>query len=564
MVRIPPSSIRRLRPLALLLAALPSGSIALAQVGASAAPPAPTQTTSPVAADIRQNGGRLVLVLPFDNKSGQPNLGWIGDSFPYTLDQRLTSAGFLTISRDDRQYALDHLGLPVGFRPSRATTIRIAQTLDADYVIVGSYNVINAGTNAGRITVQAQVLDVNNLRMSAPLEDSSELTRLFDVENAIAWKIAQKMDPHFAVAEQTFLAAAGGVKLSSFENYVRGTSASTADERLKRLKAAVAETPNYSAALLALGKEQYAAREYDDADATLAKIQPTDRVALEAGYYLGLTRFNSAKYEEAASAFAFVASRLPLPEVVNDQGVANSRQGKDATPLFEQVIAADPNDADYHFNLAVSLLGRNDIAGATREVQTALKLHSTDPEATELLARLQSTHGVVSTLKATIGAGGFDPTTRIRRTWSEASFRQAAFELDQMRAVRMATLPPAEQATQYAQLGQEYLAQGLIPEAEQEFHTALSADPKSAAAHAGLAMVREHSGANDEARAEAQSSLKLAPNVSAYLVLARLDLQAGVLAASAADVASALRLEPANSAALGMKTALASRGQVLP
>ncbi|MGH9595998.1 MAG: tetratricopeptide repeat protein, partial [Edaphobacter sp.] len=80
-----------------------------------------------------------MLVLPFDNRTGQTSLAWIGDSFPDTLNQRLTSAGFLTITRDDRQYALDHLGLPVDFRPSRATTIRIAQTLDADFVIVGSY-----------------------------------------------------------------------------------------------------------------------------------------------------------------------------------------------------------------------------------------------------------------------------------------------------------------------------------------------------------------------------------------------------------------------------------------
>ena len=103
-----------------------------------------------------------MLVLPFDNRSGQTNLAWVGDSFPDTLNQRLTSVGFLTITRDDRQYALDHLGLPVDFRPSRATTIRIAQTLDADFVIVGSYTV-----NNGRIAVQAQVLEVNKLRLSA-------------------------------------------------------------------------------------------------------------------------------------------------------------------------------------------------------------------------------------------------------------------------------------------------------------------------------------------------------------------------------------------------------------
>jgi tetratricopeptide (TPR) repeat protein len=547
--------------LAILLAATATPRIQ-AQVGTSA--PAADAAKSGSAADIRQPGGRLVLVLPFDNRSSQSNLNWIGDSFPYTLDQRLTSAGFLTISRDDRLYALEHLGLPDDFRPSRATTIRIAQTLDADYVVVGSFHVSNPGTSASRIEVQAQVLEVNQLRMSPPLTDSAELPRLFDVENAIAWKVAQRMDPHFAVAEQTFLAAAGGVRLSSFEDYIRGTSAPTSDERLKRLEAAVAETPTYTAALIALGKEQYAAREYEAAAATLAQVPPTDRQALEAGFYRGLARFNIAKYAEAETAFAFVATRLPLPEVVNDQGVAASRQGKDAAPLFLQVIAADPNDADYHFNLAVALLGRNDIAGATHEVQAALKLHSDDPEATELLTRLQATHGSTANLKSILAADGFDPTTRIRRTWSEASFRQAAFQLDQMRAIQMAALPPAQQAVKYADLGNGYLAQGLIPEAEQEFHTALTADPRSATAHAGIAQVRERSGSPDEARAEAQASLTLSPNVAAYLVLARLDLQAQQLPAAATDVSNALRVAPKDPAALGMKSTLEARGQSVP
>jgi tetratricopeptide (TPR) repeat protein len=521
-------------------------------------------TSGKTAADIRQQAGRLVLVLPFDNRSGQSNLNWIGDSFPYTLNQRLSSAGFLTISRDDRMYALEHLGLPEEFRPSRASTIKIAQTLDADYVVVGSFTVADPGTPQSRIEVQAQVVEINQLRISEPIKEANTLPQLYDVENALAWQVARRMDPHFAVAEQTFLGAAGGVKLSSFENYIRGTGASTPDERLKRLQAAVAETPNYAPALLALGKEQYADRQYESAAATLAKVPAGDRLALEAGFYRGLARFNIAKYAEAQTAFAFVASRLPLPEVVNDQGVAASRQGQDAVPLFQQVIAADPNDADYHFNLAVGLLGRGDIAGAMHEVQAALKLHVDDPEATELLSRLQAAHGSTANLKTVMSAGGFDPTTRIRRTWSEASFRQAAFQLDQMRALQMATLPPVEQAVQYAQLGGQYLAQGLIPEAEQEFQTALKADPKNAAAHAGIAEVRERTGATDEARKQADASLKLSPNVSAYLVLARLEMQGANLAASANDVAGALKLEPKNAAALAMKAALAARGQPVP
>ncbi len=516
----------------------------------------PTFAQSP---DEPKEPGRLILVLPFENHTGQPNLQWIADSFPDTLNKRLNSAGFLTITRDDRQFALDHLGFPADFRPTHATTLRIAQTLDADFVVLGSFNIQNA-----RIQVQAQVLAVNKLSLSAPLVDSSELPRLFDVENAIAWKVARQIDPHFSVAQQTFLAASGGVRLTAFENYIRGLSAPTEADRIKRLQAAVTEEPTYEAALLALGKSQYAARQYLEAAATLAKVPRTARAALEANFYLGLARFNAAKYAEAESAFAFVASRLPLPEVVNNQGVATSRQNRDAGALFQRASTADPNDADYHFNLAVSLMRRGDATAAIHELEAALKLHPADPEATELRARTVAARVSGPALKAAVETGGFEPLERIRRTYSEASFRQAAFQLDQMRALHLAALPPAEQAAAYTQQGQDYLAQGLIPESELQFQSALAADPRSANAHAGLAQVREQSGSPEEARKEAIASLNLKPTPAAYLILARLDLQANQLSASAADVQKALNLDPTNSAAKGVATALKSRGQSLP
>ena len=507
-------------------------------------------------------GGRVILVLPFENRSGQAALDWIGDSFPDTLNQRLQSAAFLTISRDDRHFALEHLGLPTDFKPSRATTIRIGQTLDADFIVVGNFTIKDK-----RIAVQAQILRVNKLSLSAPQTDSSELSRLLDVENAIAWKIAREIDPHFNVAQQTFLAASNGVKLSSFENYIRGLDAGTPQERIKRLQAAVQETPTYSAALLALGQAQFAQRDYDHAAATFAKIPPTDRRSLEAEFFLGLARFNTAKYAEAEAAFTFVASRLPLPEVVNNQGVSMSRQGHDGTALFQRAVAADPNDADYRYNLATSLLGRGDTKGALREVTQALKLRPADNEAADLKARLAS--GRLLPASVTPAAGGSAANSpeflaRVRRTYSEASFRQAAFQLDQIRNLRMATLPPAERAKQYTQLGNDYLVQGLLPEAEQEFQAAIASDASDASGHAGLAQIREQSGSPAEARAEAETSLKLAPNVVAYLVLARLELREKELAASAADVSSALRLDPKNSAAQGMRQALQARGQSIP
>jgi Tfp pilus assembly protein PilF/TolB-like protein len=510
-------------------------------------------------------GGRVVLVLPFDNHSGDASLNWIGDSFPDTLNKRLTSAGFLTISHDDRQFAYDHLGLPADFRPTRATTIRIAEQLDANYVVIGSYNVVpgsGGGKSSSKITIQAKVLSIDVLRLSSAVEDSAELIRLFDAENAVAWKVAGVIDAHFSVSEQTFLGAPGGVPLPAFEDYIRGINATTDAERLKRLQNAVSQVPNYPAALLELGKEQYAQRDFDGAAATLGKVPKNDRLALEANFYLGLADFNSANYAGAQTAFAFVATRLPLPEVVNDEAVAVSRQSKDSVELFQKASDADPTDEDYHYNLAIAMFRRGDTAGAAREAAAALKLKPADNEAVELRAQLKK---VASGTKLNADAdNGFSPLERIRRNYSETGFRQVAFQLDQMRAIRLAMLPADQRATEYTQLGREYLSEGLLPEAETQFQDALQASPNSADAHAGMAQLREASGDPVKARDEAKTSMIMKPNTAALLVLARLDLADKQLAACAQDLSQALKLDPKNADAIALKLVVQQRGQTVP
>ncbi len=509
-------------------------------------------------------GGRVVLVLPFDNHSGNASLNWIGDSFPDTLNKRLNSAGFLTISHDDRTFAYEHMGLPADFKPTRATTIRMAQVLDANYVILGSYSVQAEAGNGGanRITIQAKVLSIDSLRLSQAIEDSAELARLFDAENAVAWKVAGVLDPHFSASEQTFLAAQGAVSLPAFEDYIRGTNAGSDTEKLKRLESAVALAPTYADALLALGKEQYAERKFDAAAATLAKVPKTDRLALEANFYLGLARFNSADYSGAQKAFEFVAGRLPLPEVVNNEGVAVSRLGKDAVAEFQRASQADPSDEDYHYNLAVAMFRRGDTVGATLEVNAALKLKPSDNEAAELLSQLKAAPAG-ERLNASADSG-FSPLERIRRSYSETGFRQAAFQMDQLRAARMATLPAGQRAVEYTQLGRQYLAEGLLPEAETQFQFALAASPNSAEAHAGMAQLREASGDPAKARDEAKTSLIMKPNAAALLVLARLDLADKNFAASADDVSRVLKMEPANAEAIALRMVLQEHGQSVP
>ena len=133
-----------------------------------------------------------------------------------------------------------------------------------------------------------------------------------------------------------------------------------------------------------------------------------------------------------------------------------------------------------------------------------------------------------------------------------------------MEEQRMATLPPEKRAAAFNEAGMRFFNQGLILEAEREFQSALAAESDNADARAGLALVREHEGDAKEARVQATESLKTKANVTAYLVLGRLDLQANQKPAAAADVSSALKLEPQNAAARTLKQQIESKGQSVP
>ena len=452
------------------------------------------------------------------------------------------------MSRADRLYALDHLGLPQGFQPSRASEIRLAQTLDADSIVVGSY--LTDGTG---IVAEARLVNVPDLRMSEPVTARGEMRDLMAVFDALAWKLTRQLDPSFSQPEGTFVAASANVRLEAFEQYIRGISEADQEERLRHLNTATLLSPDFTKAWMALGREEFAAQQYEKAAAALAKVNGKDADGLEAGFYRGLGLLFSGDYPKAEAAFDAVAQVLPLAEVLNNQGVAVSRQGHDGSGFFRQAIAADPNDADYHFNLAVSLK-RQKSPEAAGELAECLKLRPSDTEAQALDAAWKEPAAAAAN-----GEAKPEPIERIERNFDAVAFRQAALTLEQMEGARLAALPAHERAVKLAAQAKDYLDRGLLLEAERLFQSAEAADSTVAEAHAGLALVRERTGDIDEARKEAHASLELAPSADAYLVLARLDLSGGHLDEAKQETDEALKLEPENKAALAERRLIAAK-----
>ena len=505
--------------------------------------------------------GQTVAVIPFENRSNAPGLQWISESFPEVLQERLVSPGIYVLSRDDRLRAYDRMGIPAAVIPSRATLYRIAEQLDADAVVLGRYSF-----DGRTFTATTQLLDMRRERLSPEMTESGPLVQLISIQNALGWDLLHALRPDLRVTKEAYVSSAPAIRLDAFENYVRGVTDSAAEEQIRHFREAIRLSPYYPEALLQLGKVYYRQREYDQAISVLGRLQQADPLAREANFYLGLSAYYQGDFPRAENAFAFVAARMPLPEVYNNLGVAQSRRGeKTAIESFQKASDTDPNDADYHFNLATAMYRAGDTAGASRQLRQVLALRPEDAEAKSLLDSVNSES--ISRIQKSTTPKIHQPLERIRVNYQEAAFQELAFKLGEAAEQKLSKSAPKPHAQYHIDRGQQFLNQGFVIEAERELREAVTLDGPNPSAHLGLAQALEANG-DPGARAEAEAALRLRPSAEAYLVLSRLDLRENKTDAAAEEVDQALRLDPNNAQALALKQAvaakLAEKAQPLP
>ena len=476
--------------------------------------------------------GRTLVVIPFENASPTPGLEWLGESFPETFHEQLNSPVLYVASRDERLRAYDRQGVPAGIHASRATLYRLAEQMDVDYAVLGSYKYDGA-----RLTAIAQLLDMRAQKLSPAATESALLADLGNLQSALAWDLLRPNRTDFSVPKDKYIASVRPVRLDALENYIRGMLATTAEEKVQHYREAVRRNPEYAQAWLELGKTYYAQRAYEPAVAALGQVQQSSvvsgvmsgAVAREAGCISVSPPPLTGDFAKSESAFAFVAARLPLAEVYNNLGVVAARRGqRKAVDYFDKAIQNDPSEPDYHFNLGVTLTQVGDRVGAARELHTALDHRPNDAEAKMLLDSLT----IIPT--TTPGSGGIVPSSatskapveRIKRNYEEDAFRQMTTQMGSWAEERFARSDPRAHARFHLELGKELLAHGFAAEAEAEFRHAAAVDPSSPAPLTALAAaLAENNDARGEARAQAEAALRIRESADAYLILARLDLR---------------------------------------
>ncbi len=151
----------------------------------------------------------------------------------------------------------------------------------------------------------------------------------------------------------------------------------------------------------------------------LPKCRATTRAAARRISIFGLCEYQLGHFEKAAEAFRTAAESVPLTEVLNDLGAAESRRDQHvALDYFRKAAEADPSDADYHFNYAVALVRKGDFSAAQHQLREGLSRNPEDAEADRLLQTIVTTHAAPATL----------PLPRIKRNYEESGYRQPGGE----------------------------------------------------------------------------------------------------------------------------------------
>ena len=369
-----------------------------------------------------------VLALPFFNHSDSANLDWIGESIAETIGDSLTSEGVLVLDRATRLEAYRRLALRPSAEITHASIIKIGESLDAGVVVYGFYELLPATGNTpskGSLRVTARLLDLKHTRQGPPFGESGALEDLAALEVRMGWQVLAFLHPKTAPSEEEFLKARPPVRIDAVENYVRGLLAVSAEQRNRFFTQAARLDEHYSQPCFQLGKSYWEKKDYKTAASWLERAARSDPHYLEAQFFLGLCRFYSGDFNGAEKAFQTVAGSVPLNEVFNNLGAAQSRLNKtaDALASFQKALDGDPADPDYRFNMGYVAWHAGHFDEAAASMRASLDRSPNDPEATMLLGHAIAREGPRA------GDTRLEGRERLKTNYDEAAYRQLQAEL---------------------------------------------------------------------------------------------------------------------------------------
>jgi predicted Zn-dependent protease len=293
---------------------------------------------------------------------------------------------------------------------------------------------------------------------------------------------------------------------------------------------------------------------------------------VEAVFATGVCRLLLGQPDHAEEVFTSLQGALKnnmvsgadLPEILNDLAIARARQGKTAAAQtdFRRAAELDPDEDGYPFNLGLLALQTNDASAAAGYFREAAEREPDNPEDRALLILSLEKAGKQTeadqereAANETFGPKGLpaihldaknESVARLHRIKTELDVTALRAEIESAESTPRAAASASSSDTPvtHVRRGRQELSAGHADAAEKEFRAVLAADPRSAAAHRGLAEIDRRQGKMDDAVKELQASLEARDSAVVRTMLAKIYLEQKKPDLARAEVEKALKLAP--------------------
>ena len=329
-----------------------------------------------------------VTVVPPEGPGGAP-AGWIGAAVAEVLPRALQRLGVPATPGIDRRRAQEALGVSSAVA-TRATAIRVAESLGAARLVVGSWE-----QRGDELTLSLRLLDTRRGALSAPLVATAPLESLGRSIHALAWDVALAGSRAPGGARDALLRAADAAPFGALRALGEGLASSDVAARVAGARRALALHPGYDEAALALARLHVDGGSFEEAREAAARVTPESPFAREARFLGGVALLGLGRYREADVLYAGLTSAQATAAALGNRALARLRDSpaSGASTLLRQAVEAQPASVDLPFNLGWALLIEGDAEAAAFWLRGAVRRDPGDAQGRLLLSWALSASG---------------------------------------------------------------------------------------------------------------------------------------------------------------------------
>ncbi|MBA2339506.1 MAG: tetratricopeptide repeat protein [Pyrinomonadaceae bacterium] len=553
-----------------------------------------TPTANAQAASARD----VVVVLPFENTSSQPEYNWVGESFADALSELLNVPGLAVVSSDERGMAYQRLRLPLTVVPTRATAIKLAREAKATLVVIGTYNVSPAQgeRTQAELLGTARVIRVNEGRWTGemmadgnwawqPYDFGGALQTLQSMQGRLAYQMLYQRDKALAFSLNQFVERATKVPPRAFESYMKGIMTDDAEKRSNYLQNAMREYAKanagatYAQASFELGQHYFKQGDWKRAAEYFSNLQKRDRHFAEAAFYSALAYYRQGDLVRALGALLPLTTDTPLTGIYNNAGAISVQAARlekkpeerarlltQAVGFLQRAAESTPDDPFVRFNYAYALFLSGKSTEAADQLRPVITNDPRDGAAYYLFAKSLARAG-----NAEAAAAADNEARRYLQSYAkwEAEWQKSQttpdlnvrlhqdFNLFTYYAIQSTSVASTESAGVNAQdllaKARELYQAGRDDEAVVELNRVLVAEPTNAQLYLLLGRIKQRRGDLEAAvnmlRTATFWDAKL---IDAHILLGRIFLERGDRAQALTYARNAINLDANNQEAIAL------------